>query len=422
MDLESTYTAYTAGMLCDVPTPLVVTQRRPRIHFEIGNIVRPLGLYFGDPLYEVIGKRRGEIRLYGLTNYQRAWCNTRTYDGDPTFEIVANVWPSQKAPLSITDKIIKLKRMRKAQKQEFYDLFQIGVEIEGSFVNDEDDIEECSEGYFSRDNDSIKEDGSISDIGEGYAIELVTPIITSEEEEKSFVDAVKSIETTLSDYKGFAYVNSSAGTHIHLDFNHKSIERLKELGYKGEISRDLLLRIFDSVDFERFFFEEYFKAFRLQKFWKRLQNSYCKPFIGTRSSGQELNEYRALNDIEREKGERDRYRWLNVTCLREHRGIEFRIFPYIQTTKGLLDVIEFTQAVVLRYFKKKGTKKNIEMIQAYHEGKLRVNETVLSKYDRVLFASMNTSRNEQNVSFDLIEFLAYLAKKDPSCIVNQSNY
>ena len=163
--------------------------------------------------------------------------------------------------------------MRKAQKEEFYDLFQIGVEIEGSFLKDSNEIETASDGYFSDDNGGLKEDGSLSEVGEGYCHELVTPIIATETDENEFLSAIKSLQGKLSDYEGFAYVNSSAGTHIHLDFNPRATEKLKELGYKDEISQDLLLYLFDSVEFEKFFFAEYFKSFRLQKFWKRLQNS-----------------------------------------------------------------------------------------------------------------------------------------------------
>ncbi len=335
----------------------------------------------------------------------------RDEQGGRNFKVIGHEWPGDRSPLKAIESINKVNHMRQETKEQFYSLFQIGVEVEGEYVLDADGIEIKSDGYFDSDEGSLKTDGSLNGSGEGECLELVTPVIDTKSGEEKFLSAMKKISSKRVDYTAFAYPNDSAGTHIHLDFGPSADEELKKLGWDESFKKQFFLYLFDSVEFERFFFAEYFRAFKLRKFWKRLQNRYCRTFIQPYNDTS-LNADTSLSDIEQNKAGRDRYRWINYECLSSGKGIEFRIFPYVQTVEGLSEVIEFTQATVLRYWKKKATKKNLKNIKRYFDGDFDFSVSTLSKYDRIIWDTFRVgSRYKTKASFDLIEFLAYLDKR-----------
>jgi len=295
-------------------------------------------------------------------------------------------------------------------KAQFYELFQIGVEVEGEWKLRARQIEEKCASYFSEDDDSLKGDGSISARNGGNEYELVSPVIKTLKEEKAFFTALDSLKV-----KGhFAYQNQSCGTHIHLDVKPEAITKISDtLGFNinGEADHSYMLKLLDSVDFERYFFKEYFRAFTLPKFWDRLRNDYCKPHSVVRNGTTRFTE-RPLDEVERIKEGRGRYHWLNFECLHRQAGIEFRIFPYITSTAGMEDVVKFCQYVVLSYWKSKATADRLQKITDYYNGVIAIDKSKLDKYDAMLFSSFRgEGRNITQVSYDLIEFTAYLAKK-----------
>lgn len=301
--------------------------------------------------------------------------------------------------------------MRKKAKKDsinFYDVFKIGIEIEGEF------IKRIDRGGFTM--FEVDEDGSLRNMFGGNCLELRSKIIDSEEKEKTLLNELKNLETQIEEgRKQFAYMNKTAGTHIHFSFSSKYKRQLKEL---SGMDKDNYLYLFDSVEFEKYFFQRYFTAFNLSKFWNRLQNEYCQPFIQfnqVRNNKMEIIDNIPLGEIEsRKRDGRNRYHWLNNECLKEGEGMEIRIFPHLLTTKGVEDVIKFVREVLVAYLVKKKTQALFEKIQKFFEikAKYKFNETKLKKYDRVLFYSLFGARDVNYLSMDFIEFYVYLFEKN----------
>jgi len=302
---------------------------------------------------------------------------------------------------------IRARVLTSDEKEKFYELFQIGVEVEGEYHFDADSIDEKSHGYFSEGDDTIKYDGSVGRKHGGYCYELVTGIVTTPNEDKAFLKSLKLLERGGT----FAKENRTAGTHIHLDFSDAFRASFRKK-YGFAYSRDML-RIFDSLAFEKFFFKEYFKTFRLPKFWHRLQNDYCSSFL------------RAVDDkivsdswatVEHGKSDGARYRWLNYQCLADGEGIEFRIFPHIQTARGMALVVSFTQRVVMKYMAKMATKKNFGIIHDFYANASPVDVSKLSKERRVVYEALGMEGKVRykgqgtRVSFDVMKFIHLISK------------
>ncbi len=290
--------------------------------------------------------------------------------------------------------------------KKFYNTFQIGVEIEGSFLMDEDDLNDEIGDFVE-----IVDDGSVESCAEGGTEkELRSPIITNEAEEKRLMTCLDKIS---SDYNGdriFAYRNKTAGTHIHIDLKNQVNEFT---------SRTLIA--FDSLEFERFFFREYFKTFNKSKFADRLRNRYCRPFLQDVQIDNCLHS--TLTRVEEIKRSRDRYYWINTECLMSGKGIELRIFPYLQTTNGVQEVVNFTKKVLMAYWSKPKVQRRAKMIQTYFEvlASRNINMRKLNEYEKILMNSLSINgRSPFRQSSDSIEFLMDLYKKKPTAFEEQN--
>lgn len=290
--------------------------------------------------------------------------------------------------------------------KKFYNTFQIGVEIEGSFLMDEDDLNDEIGDFVE-----IVDDGSVESCAEGgEEKEIRSPIIRSEEDERRMMDCLDRIS---SDYNGdriFAYRNKTAGTHIHIDLKNQVNEFT---------SRTLIA--FDSLEFERFFFREYFKTFNKSKFADRLRNRYCRPFLQDVQNEDRLHS--TLARVEEIKGGRDRYYWINTECLLSGKGIELRIFPYLQTTNGVQEVINFTKRVMFTYWQKPKVQRRAKMIEQYYKvlASRNINMRKLNEYEKILMNALSINgRSPLKQSSDSIEFLMDLYKRKPSAFEEQN--
>ncbi len=220
--------------------------------------------------------------------------------------------------------------------KDFYSIFRLGVEVEGEFINCPESDDRIAE---------IKEDGSLDDRHGGYLREVVSPIITDEGKEVAFIDYFRDL--TVNDalsIPAFAYQNNTAGTHIHVSFQDKP---------------DEMLLVFDTKRFARFFFKKYKKEFgKSVKFMQRLSNNYCNRLERLATVADEY--------YHREKASgSERYNWLNTTGILsgQNKGIEFRIFPHLQTAEGLDEVIQFIKKVVGDYYHQSTTQKELKMLE-----------------------------------------------------------
>ena len=311
-----------------------------------------------------------------------------------------------------------MRKQAKKDKLSFYDVFKIGIEVEGEFLKSVNELSPILENNFEIINDS-----SIENRKGGNCYELKSKIIKNKVDENKIFEIFKKLETELEErgLKQFAYSNRTAGTHIHFSFTDDYKEKLKDLEGRD---KDNYLYIFDSIDFEKYFFQRYFNNFRLKKYWDRINNRYCRTFLQFDSSrnatsGKPLIEN--LNEVETIKGgRRERYHWLNNDCLREGEGMEIRIYPHLITQKGVVDIINFTKDVLKGYLVKKKNEKKLEGIYEFFKIKnqYRINDSDLKKYDKVLYYSLNIeNRNDENLSMDMIEFYNYLFKKNKKCFI-----
>lgn len=289
--------------------------------------------------------------------------------------------------------------------RKFYDFFQVGLEVEGSFLNMQSSVSEAFEVSGSNDENGATRttgDGSVSDVsGSHWTGEVQGRILRSDEDEARWLSAFDTLSEEYEGRKIFALRNPTAGTHIHVDVK------------RGSEKTEAMLA-FDSVDFEKYFFLEYFKAFNSQKFAQRLNNRYCARFF--------LGNDVSLPYIEERKGSRERYRWLNTECITEGQGIEVRVFPYLQTVEGLREVLSFTKTVFLRYYLLPKTQKRVRDIQSFVEkcgglsrGFFRVDVRKLNHFEKTLFDVLKVERSELRLqSAETFEFLCELYKAKPS--------
>lgn len=295
--------------------------------------------------------------------------------------------------------------MSEKKNVNFYDVFQIGLEIEGSFLTRSGVTRE----KFTHSGQDVASDGSINSVlqgGENY--EIRSQVIENEGSETKFLTLLESISKDYEKEKIFAYQNKSCGTHIHFSLRGKS-----------EHDQNAL-RVFDSVDFERFFFDKYLRSFKLKKFTERLRNNrYCRLFIKdldpTVSRSADNSNY-GLAEVETEKGERDRYYWLNTESLMQGKGMEIRIFPYLQTASGTKAVIDFTKQVLMEYWNKPSVRRRAELIDKYYAelAGRRIAVEKLNAYEKVLYKVLYIDRPELKHSADTIIFLMELFKTKPS--------
>jgi hypothetical protein len=281
--------------------------------------------------------------------------------------------------------------MKKGKKSvEFYDVMQFGLELEGAFWKSRGNFD--GNGIFTS-----KIDGSVNDAGDGYGYEIVSGIIKNKEQEEEIYTFLESIskDTTINGETGKAFAdrNATAGTHIHI-------------GLQAGTDEDLV--IFDSAEFEEFFFLRYFSAFNLQKFAKRLRNSYCqRTFLDVRD----------LPSIEDKKSNGGRYWWLNVReSLNSEKGIEFRIFPFLISSAGVREVVAFTQNIVMEYWNRPKTAQKVEKVRKYNaeiKGR-RVNIKKLNDFEKIVYNALKLNRGGVFFSMDCIEFLVGLYEKKPS--------
>ena len=309
-----------------------------------------------------------------------------------------------------------MKKQAKKDSISFYDVFKIGVEIEGEFVEDYGTIKERTKHF------EVAEDSSLRNQFGGNLFELRSNIIDSEEKEKELLEGLLNIEKVVEEgRKQFAYSNRTAGTHFHFSFSEKYKENLKELYLLGA-NKDYYLYLFDSIDFEKYFFERYFRTFNLSKFWERLNSEFCQSFIkySRGCSGLFVGNDVNLVEIENIKGGScSRYKWLNNECLSEGEGLEIRIFPHLITEKGVKDVFNFVKEVLIAYLVKKKTQLLFDDIYFFFENKNKFNLEVknLRKYDKVLYYSLIGNRSMNNLSMDFIEFYNYIFRKNKTAFI-----
>ncbi|HLN19364.1 MAG TPA: hypothetical protein VK255_04330 [Patescibacteria group bacterium] len=290
-------------------------------------------------------------------------------------------------------------------KSKFYEHFRMGVELEGEFFYKLDNnparltqhnnyIEACRNctsedrvniGCIDRGDMhsvcplvkklvdtarvmrlwEVGTDGSIRQKHKGSRMyEIRTKIIDNEEKEKGIIEEMG----TICNKKGaFAYMNDTAGTHIHIS--------TKENEAKG--FNDYALFIFDTTEFEKFFLKRYIATFRSNKYYDRLENNYCLISKRVRRKNcepdkKDIPKARKFNVTFLQKLNKQqnsgRYYWLNTVCLREGQGIEIRLFPYITTPKGLQKVIDFTQNTFIDYFLMKKTQADLKILTDFQVG------------------------------------------------------
>jgi len=242
--------------------------------------------------------------------------------------------------------------MRKANKDLFYKIFNLGVEIEGEFIRELP--------YYVR-YWELKNDASLSSMNDGYLKELITPILRSASNEN---DCIESLKTLQADGK-LCYTNSSCGTHLHFS--------LKNAGHNNR-----LYNIFSGTDFYKFFFKRYYKTFTLQKFFRRFDNSYSQRY-----------EIEELSDIY----SKSRYQWLNYQSLLDGKGLEIRLFPYITTIQGLQDIIDFMQNTLLDYYNlvKDGEVKEKTRALNYFYNWINKNLADVKNQSGTIYLKINTS-------------------------------
>lgn len=194
---------------------------------------------------------------------------------------------------------------------------KIGIELEGEFFTYPGErIEDSGVGVWH-----VKEDGSLSEQNGGYCYELVSEPL----EYAELRTACKELEK-LEENGRIAYANASAGTHIHVSLT-------------SEGDYDLIR----SYDFYKAFMKAYHERFTLAKYRTRTSNRYCEEitrasdFIKTTNAQATAS---SRSDV--------RYRAVNF-CKKYHGTVEFRIFPYVVTIEGLLEIVDFVYSVISDY-------------------------------------------------------------------------
>lgn len=298
----------------------------------------------------------------------------------------------------------------------FYEIFKMGIEIELEVP--EDRIEK----YKNMSNEEIQNveivnDGSLNRTkNDTTCKELRCRIpIRTEEKEKEFFTKMKEILPEFKSTNGediFAHYNKSCGTHYHFSFKNRS---------------DEFLYIYDCIDFEKFFYSEYMKEFKSEKFLSRINTNYCKNTALRSAKGEETKPRQILNDLQKigimeyeqeSKEASGRYRWLNMVSVVEGTGVEIRIFPFLQTYSGVEKVTEFFKRVVIDYYNKPSTQEKLALLEIY-EKQIKINEFKIHKLNtikRMIYNATTEGRNKNQYTGELRMLLVKWIQKQPSLI------
>jgi hypothetical protein len=303
--------------------------------------------------------------------------------------------------------------METVKKANFYDEFQIGIELEMEIPRAENQCQNTPRLEW-------KGDGSLRETKDGSrVIELVSrkPWKTQDDENK-FIEEMKLQAKEFKSKQNediYAYRNTSCGTHYHFSFKNKPAE---------------LLWVFDSIEFERDFFNAYMKEFKSEKFLERINAKYCRaPFLYSAAGpATKPNEIKkdlknlgivSFSDEKERTTDGTRYRWLNMEALRNNTGIEIRVFPHIQTYNGIKKVNNFVKKVVLDYFSKPSTQAKIQLLQHYEENikNSRIKEDRLSELKLIAYQALRVNeRNKKDLSGEIRILLAKWTIQQPTLI------
>jgi len=297
---------------------------------------------------------------------------------------------------------------------KFYDHFKFGLEFEMETPPNSLNLDS------TYGNMRVVRDGSINRVAGGHCFEIIcAEPLTTKDEETAFLNTMKSLIPVFQSQSGeevFAYHNLSCGTHYHWSFkNHK----------------DAMLWVYDTIDFEKFFYTEYVKEFRTEKFLSRINTNFCKaPTLSDAAKGAETkpHEVRAsLNKLTmagfaQEYAKTSRYRWLNMQSVVEGTGAEIRIFPFLQTHAGVNQVTKFMKRILLEFYLNPSTQEKIKLMEFYSaniEGKpLKfhlLNEMKRLAYEILVTKTVNDTSLAM-LSGELRILLARWVKKQPNLI------
>lgn len=246
-------------------------------------------------------------------------------------------------------------------KPDFYDIFQFGPEFE---------MEIPYNGTSIRENRNVDLLTFISDSSierkntDSETCELIAerPIRTKTEEAK-FLATMQVLLPNFKSASGeevFAHFNVSAGTHFHWSFKDQP---------------DSLLFVYDTIEFQKYFFMRYLETFKSEKFLSRIKYPYC---LAPNLAGQEgkpasPNEVKkSLRDLSvvpfiSEYQVAGRRRWLNTQSIQEKTGLEIRLFPFLQTHAGVKQTWDFMKDVILDFYLKPETQLKIQLLKAFDE-------------------------------------------------------
>lgn len=300
-------------------------------------------------------------------------------------------------------------------KKDFYETFNLGIEIEMETNAPKNDEE--SRRMSNTDLLKFKSDGSLKTTrGDTITIELISKIPWKKDEtEQKFIEEMKA---ALPEFEStekvpiFAYQNKTAGTHYHFSFKkHK----------------DETLWIFDTKDFQKFFFKRYITTFKSRKFLDRIKNRYCHaPSLDpafAKSSDIKDNlkniSVSTFNDEYSKMSSGRRYRWLNTECIAQGTGIELRIFPHIQTYIGLAKLNEFVKQTLLDYYWKPQTQERLKLLQFYNKkvAQTGIEYTKLNDFKRLIWDALNLEQYDPALRTGEIRLiLADWCQKQPALI------
>lgn len=277
----------------------------------------------------------------------------------------------------------------------FYDIFKIGIEIEGEFYYERESIEDklfhlrCSE------------DGSLNatKFDEENLAELKSGVIQSANEEESIY---RDLSRLIPREKNiFAVQNTSCGTHIHFSFK------------SGHGFTDDDLYVFDTKDFEVYFFKKYMQYFTRKKFFDRIggthfakQTLWFSPAKNAKAQklGKKMIVKKNQNGVHtiattiKTKKESTRYFWFNTCAILNGYGAEIRVYPHMQSVNGVKEVIDFTKYVLFSYFKMKKTERILSQIRHYKnlKGKYCIDFDKLNEFEQIVASEMGLSKYIEN--------------------------
>ncbi len=304
-------------------------------------------------------------------------------------------------------------------KSNFYDTFKLGVEIE--METPDANYKKLCDTDPEETNMLLLNDCSLRSTEETAKLcELVCfqPIATQEEEDNFF----KAMKDTLGTFKSnsgkdiFAYKNESCSTHIHFSFKNRE---------------DKFLWLFDSKDFEWFFFKEYLNKFTSDKFMQRLNNEYCKnPNIQNMPNKEKetiMKKIRnvTIKDIDDEKRNVEgKYRWINTETIEGGTGLEIRIFPHIQSYGGMNQLIEWFKETLVKYIERRNVQTRLTLLEYYYAKcanktfpKLKLND-----YKQLVWQALDLDSKRKNQwSGDIRLLMAKWAKEQPALIGKETN-